>query len=148
MKIKKDAYIKLANTMKVNIDELLDLIFKDDNKQIMYINRLYKAASCLGVAWEYYNDVFNFIKPEDVEKEIRNIRNDNKFKFKIIREKDGDDKANWVLRKYNNSLNELIIVLLKEGIIYCDCGGYSTSVALPKDMEWFIKDWANGTLET
>lgn len=144
MKINKEAYIKLVDEIKRKIDERLEKVFENDREQVTHINWLYKIASASCVEWDYYKDVLNFITPDDVEKEIIRIKQDDNLHFKISRDKNTDDKACWILSKSNDILT---IDLTKEGVIFCDGAGCSTSVALPEDIEWFVKEWAKGRLE-
>ena len=143
MNINKEAYTRLVDEIKTKIDERLEKIFENDKDQLIHINRLCQIASTLGVNRDYFKDILNFITPSDVENEIMRIKQENNLRFKISRDKNNDCKAFWTL---SNSHDSMTIELTKEGIIFCDGAGCSTTVALPKDMEWFVKEWAKGRL--
>ena len=142
MDINKDAYLKFADGIKAKIDETVERLIEGDKNQIYYFKNLYHIASSLGVDKEYYNGILDFITPNDVEKEIRRIKRENNLRITIKRIKDDEDKANWIITKTDGDL--LFISLTKRGDIFCDGAGCSTIVALPEEMEWFIKEWESG----
>ena len=147
MELNKDAYIKLVNRMKSSIDEMLELIFKnDDNKQQCYIHRLCSIARDLGIGWDDYENILNFVEPKDVEYEIKRVKANKGLKFIITSmQSDRTSKACWELEKTNGQT--MYVDLTKQGVIYCDCGAYSITESCPQDIDWFISQWAKGTLE-
>ncbi len=140
MDINKEAYIELVEKINKRTEELAEKILKNDDDQIENINNLYHVAKILRIDYDK-SKILNWVTPDDIDNEIKKVKRESNLKFKISKEKEKDDYSimSWNLSKSNRG--DLTISLDKDGQIFCSNGGIDMFVALPTEIDWFVKDW-------